>query len=274
MSTAEDLEKFTLGDWLKKLTLRQIWGVIGVLGILLAGAFSLGSYLTAIRRDNTTVIKSSFNADQMKSITAAREKGRPYVITSVTLFLRFNDERDTRRASVRTIYTLLALKDISEDEAEAFIEQYTANGVSPKPWYGTNREERTTDPANFSVRVSAKEGDVVTVVTGANFEFSLPMAARQAMGAIALNAGDPRDYWSYPTGQDFIWDFTMLFESNVPLADPTAYTVENGIPRPQAMNPAYKINRGPGEQSISANWKFLTPGKDIGIIFTPDRTHL
>jgi hypothetical protein len=211
-------------------------------------------------------------------LDTARGK-RPYALSAVSMHVRLEDvstpEGARRLASVRIVYTVLALEPIALDNSsftETYGSSHTENGsVALQHWYGSEVERLNGKAAPYYVQFSAAAGESRTVITGADLVFPLPLPPDREEMTGTIRLRDDEDLWVYFNDADYIGELLMVIES--PTTDLTP--VGRGAARLAAnlidlrWDSARRNPEGGGAgASLSARWTNILPGEKVGIQFS------
>ncbi|RDC65527.1 hypothetical protein [Adhaeribacter pallidiroseus] len=251
------------------------------LGILLIGTGRVLGYdvFASLFPRLVKVRVSQFNDPGLQScIDEARKRGKAYVILAATQLveLRFQPEQNprTRMATVRMVYTLLMLKDVSQSENTEFFEAFTSdNRARIERWYGSERETADASGSSYDVIFDAKAGETRTVITGATYIDELPLPQNRSAFGQNTSLAENEDTWGYPN----VIDGDIIREFTIVLWSPTNRIVPVGQAAKRLTNRTVRgadvnISESPrgGEfstRSLSAKWYNLFPGEEVGIQF-------
>jgi len=226
-------------------------------------------------------------ANLKQCMQEAARRDKDYLLESVTMFIRLDtttnaDGTKNLIEDARIAYTIHALKDISFNAA-TFKEEYTSRLVVPGRWYGTDTEQQKTSNA-YDVKFNLKQGDVITVVTGAHYDgVRLPLAGSRKSFNDLVTLGPNDETWTYPNGEptagDVICTFTEIIESPTlhlrPADSESAIRLtpqgggKTASPKSLTTTAAHTTTvTEPGPRdSISARWNNVMPGEEVGIHF-------
>jgi hypothetical protein len=221
--------------------------------------------------------------------------GKKYLIESAVMQVSLlGDSPTRRRASIRMVYSVKALKPISA-EATLFEERYTPQGANCKgtPLQGNIEREPAPNPfTNYAIRFASQPGEVKVITTGVEQEYDLPLKRRcVGDGTIPLGAGE--DYFGYANSDkddDAICELAVIIESSNPALVPSepalaeyhrqegiAFTLKRLKSMKLTEEDALKLtNRTSLEESgaaprvggpISFRWKNVFGGQRVGLVF-------
>ena len=255
---------WTLLAYVFRLVVLSPWAALTILGVMLVSAvllrfvgFDALSVIPFATRMPDTVPLPAFaqsglwlgDADSIRTcISDARKAHRPYVIVSVAQHVRLEDnaDRTSRHASERISYLLLTLRNISKDE-DVFKEQYQGSdrGAAPVRWNGPRIEEDEVGvPGAYQVRIDAKAGTLITVLTGVERDFRLPL---KSISAANYNLGPGEDFWDYPNAEnDVVCELTLTVESSNLLLKPVRAWQSHTKPAPPTMLSQSDLNSSIG----------------------------
>ena len=214
-------------------------------------------------------------------VSQARSSGRPYVILSIAQHVRLEDKTSAngkstiRHASERIFYVLLTLRDISKDE-DVFKEQYQGSerGATPAKWYGPRIEEDVLGvPGAYQVRIDARAGTLLTVVTGAERDFPLPL---KTISSSNYNVGIGEDFWDYPNAEnDVVCELTLTVESPTLRLIPVRGWQQHKAPQSSTMLAAHDMvssvrytGNSTSGSVFMATWHLLKDDDVAVVIFT------
>lgn len=238
-----------------------------------AGAATVPTSTAPLTRATAAVEPAEFQ----RLIDAAKLQQKFYVVDTIVMHVRLEDvqasrRQQRRRAHVRAVYNVRALKDFSEDD-DSFVEQFTSS-IKDAPalhWFGNRREFIHNDDGSiYSVRIAAREGDRFTVVTGVTFEYTLPYPADRTAPAEVARLGPNQDYWVYPNREDFVGELTLILESPTTMLQPMergAIRVTNNQPKLADVFVGERVGAKPEQRSLSYSWQHLRPGERVGILY-------
>lgn len=236
--------------------------------------YVLGTRTATARRADATHLEPERMRDM---IAAARKQEKPYILDSVIFYIRLEDAAgppgSERRAFVRAVYNVRALRDIQSAE-DVFLEQFSSSvsTAPPEHWFGNRREIfKNVNGSIYSVNVEARNGDRFTVVTGANLTYQLPLpAGRPVPGEVARLAGN-EDYWYYPNREDFIGELVVILESPTTVLRPLergAVRITNNQPHLSDVSVGERASSVPRQRTLSAAWYDVRPTEGAGILYT------
>jgi len=249
----------------------RIWFLIILISLNLIAIAAVASWMI-IRTPSSQSDVHNFQ----RLTDQARVLGRPYVLESVTALVHLDDVEGkngvgTRRAFVRIVYVIRALRDIDEKDG-TFTEEYRLNPKKiPEHWYGTNIEDFGNDIGNtYGVRFTAKKGELHTVVTGMNYAYQMPLGDGRVIPDGVTYVVPTEDYYMYLNTDDFIGELSVIVESSRTPLKPVergAILIESQHPTIRSDEHVQEIDAKPSQVSISGKWRNLTPGQSGGIIY-------
>lgn len=206
-----------------------------------------------------------------RCLQSARAIQRPYAIESVVIIWSLTDTSDRRRLSVRTVYTLRALRSFSAGDAGLFKEQYGHDKATFIHWYGPEEERfQSTEGRAYTIEFDGQQGEQRTVVTGAELEYVLPLPPDRPGFGNRVRLKSNEEFWRYPNDQDVICELTMIIQSDTTPITPVG--IGGAFARGSEVTPKAAASRMTGEtrqHSLSARWdQTLLPGDEVGIHFT------
>lgn len=191
--------------------------------------------------------------------------GKDYFLQSVTMMVRLGKHCESKdhTASVRTIYTIEPLRNGGQ-----FVERYTTGSsvAQISHWYGSEKEVLRLN-GDYDVAIPLNIGAIRTVVTGANYRYTLPSPARTEFDGRLLI--DTRDhFWSYLNQEDYIVQLLLLVEAEPPIKIKEAHPEcairrrpDGTIDRMSAHHSTLSLDGG----SISGRWQSVQPGEQAGL---------
>jgi hypothetical protein len=207
-------------------------------------------------------------------VSRAKELKRPYVLENVVQWVHYGDDTSgptpIRRVHERIFYRVLPLKDIKEGD-EIFLEEYEGDHLV-RHWLGPHREIPEGGGNKYQVAFTAKRGELETLVTGADFEYSLPLAEGRAAFRSKVTVNRDRDFWYYQNIDDVVCELTQIIESDKLHLAPVGRggvriggtdTAAEGDVQFQA-NPSIKGTN----TALLMDWRTVLPGEDVGIVFS------
>ncbi|MDX6444407.1 MAG: hypothetical protein QOH71_1481 [Blastocatellia bacterium] len=215
-------------------------------------------------------------SDYKNCFDRARALRKEYLLESVTLLISMSETKSVansteRRAKARTVYTMRALQNITKQKA-AFTESYSSKYAKIQRWKGTSQEVYREERPDYDVLFGPlKDGEIKTIVTGADYVYSLPLPiGRSALrGSVPLSAS--QDHWSYPNDNDIVCEINIVLESDSIRVQPVSLGAKRrGIDgRITAHN---VIAEAPPEAqsniSLTASWSNVMPGEIVSLFFT------
>jgi len=181
------------------------------LGLILISVFLGAIWYPSAKQAKEGVVPDSDLPRLMRLLTE-RNPGYPYVIEAVTMITRFEQASPTQRvADVRTIYTLFAIKDFTDD---AFLEDYHSHTTKNVTRVPGSEPESDTEPAKWKVLVGAKKGQRRTLMTSVRFTYDVPFPVPGTEHCFSPIGGFDEERRYYPNDQDVIGQLTMIIESS------------------------------------------------------------
>lgn len=213
-----------------------------------------------------------------KEARSAREPP-PYLIESVTMVIRVEQDGTHHEADVRTTYTLFALKSLKDGD---FVEEYHVTSQGPKfvaHLAGSDLEllnhptsEVQPGVKRFVVPIRMSEGERRTVVTGARFVSDLPLKSPRRIHGFA-DVGPNEDAWCYPNHSDFIGEFILFVESTtLKFKDPSRGDAmvwsPNAEPRVAEIAPTKheSLSEGISRSVVVGRWRNVHPTETVGLL--------
>ena len=226
------------------------------------------------------------------TIQAGINRNKDFALESVTELVRITDVTNAiggkintnRLVSIRIVYNLRALKDISSKEQTTFGEVYTSPFCQElRYWPGTDVECSrsgggmyganhyfTNQFVKYDVFFNVRKGDLHTIITGADEVLQLPMPDRRYRDIVL---GGYEDVALYPNDDDVISELTIVVESDTVHLDPIrpmrfglgeSAPVEDGEMKfGLSGDPNDKLH--PITRVISARWRKVVPGEKVAL---------
>lgn len=248
----------------------RLWMIaLGALALTCATSIATG---IAFNRQETQEQSSSLNSTRLtRCLQAARERQRPYAIESAVVIWSFSDTQTRRYLSVRIVYTLRVLRPFSAQEAGLFKEEYGYDTRLFRHWHGPEDERWLSAEGHvYAVEFDGEEGEIRTVVTGAELEYPLPFAEGRAGFGNRISLKANEDFWRYPNEVDVICSITLILQSATTSIAPVG--LGGALARGSEVTPRAAVNRALGEarqHSLSVRWEeTLLPGDIVGIHFS------
>jgi hypothetical protein len=247
--------------------------------LIIAGSVILAAAILVfgLRAEGMTREKERHSAALSSLIAEARRNGKPYVLQSVVNLVRIEDTQDNsgqiRNMSVRSMYVVRPLRDISAEE-DVFSEQFTSSitNVPPQHWFGSQKEVFNTVNGNlYSVEFQANEDDTYTIVTGANYQYRLPLPSNRPVPAEIRTLQGNEDSWMYPNSEDYIGEIVIVIESPTTHLRPLERSkVRITNRQPNLDDPFLNERAGAqnGQRSLSARWTTVRPNEKVGILYS------
>jgi hypothetical protein len=237
------------------------------LGLAIAGC--LLETVTAM----TQVLETRVPSDEFAEFVASA-KGRPYVLVSVIENINvLNEPPDdpvSRTVEVRATYVVLCLQHLSPGDG-SFIDGFSGQD-SPRviPWRGTARESARVNTYLYDVELSCAPGEFVTVETGADIVYELPRHEDAHSIDLDVDKNDKAvDFWGYPTEDDYIFDLTMIAQSNTGMTGLPggAKLRKKATAETRSEDPFQQApDRGNGGRSaLVGHWHQLGPKEEVAL---------
>ena len=251
--------------------------------VIVAGRFLGYDILaTLVPRLITVKAKEMTDPSLQLCLDEAKKKDKAYVILSVTELVEIRDyasppaSAKLRQATVRMVYTLLMLKDITRESSAVFYESFSSDRrATIDRWYGTERETSDAEGTSYDVLFTARAGETRTVVTGATYNMPLPLQPRASAFSQSTSLAANEDTWGYPNtvnGGDVIRELTIVLWSPTTRLLPVGQAaklvrnrtvtgsdvVVNDLPNPAE----------PRIRSLSARWVNVMPNDEVGVHFS------
>lgn len=256
---------------------QRSFGIAWILVIALAFTVIFGSRI--IGYDPLWLLFPSWNQSMQsgfltKGITDGITRNRDFVIEAVTLIVRIEDtslnNRIERRSTIRTIYTLRALKRISKNDV-VFTEEYLrGDGEEVIYWKGSDTQRLNSDTPTsktFDVLFDAEKGENKTLVTGATIVSHLPLHERQDDG---IRFAGNEDMAFYPNESDAVCEVNIVIESSsVPLRltnIPSIRRIDGSIREPSSTS--FSQGDSAGGTTLTGRWTDVLPGEMVGLKFS------
>lgn len=246
--------------------------------LLFTGIFAVTFLLSQlINSQNEQKDKETKNKDQSSwSIKEATKNNYPYATRTIIQHIRLNEVLDSvnlkkRVAEFRDFYTITATKDISKED-NIFTEHYYSSFVKVSPWAGSEMQQiQSINKDIYWVKFDLKKGDTKTIVTGANYYYTLPLSQTQKSGD-CFNIDYSPDEWltCYPNDIDYIDKLTILIESDnidIKLPPISMYRKDKTgkIIEGEASTRVYLLKDTGEKKTLVATWDKIEPGECVGL---------
>jgi len=204
-------------------------------------------------------------------IAKAKELHRQYVLENVVQLVQYENEvgaGPVRRVHERIIYRVLPLQDIKESDL-IFLEEYQSSHITSH-WLGPYREVPEGGGGKYQVAFAAKRGEPITLVTGAELEFALPLADGRPAFRGQVTVNHDADFWYYENIDDVICDLTQVVESRTLHLVPVGRGgLRLGIAPKAEADVIYQASPSIAASNSSLLLKSNTvlPGEDAGVVF-------
>lgn len=193
------------------------------------------------------------------------------LIVSVKLEL-IGANKDTLMAQERIHYTVVALRDILENE-NVFVEDYSTSYTTKiKRWYGTEQEQSISmsNPNQYYVVFECKKGETKTIITGADYYYKYPLQDKRISDFRNIVLGSNEDLWIYPNKDDVIGDLTIILESSTlklkPFEKGAMQNIGNTKINDREIKHHYSQNDSRNtSNTISASWNKILPDQMFGL---------
>lgn len=203
-------------------------------------------------------------------IAKAKALSRKYVLLNVVQWIQYDDSpnREQRVVEQRIVYTVLPLVDIAANE-QVFAEDYQGSG-SVAHWYGPRRETLIQGTSRYQISFVGKKGVPLTIITGAQMFYQLPLANRPAFRSKTLVTAS-QDFWAYENTEDVICEITQVVDSRSLVLTPVGFgghRIGNDGKHLEGEVIAHPLVETPMPNSVlSSTWTLVVPGEDVGIVF-------
>lgn len=210
-------------------------------------------------------------------LTQGTDLKKRYVIKSVIQTYNFEllgEHAETLLVKERIIYDLIALRDISKAE-DVFKEGYSSNfAKNVLRWFGNDREEslHMGNQHSYYVHFDCKKGDSHTIMTGADFYYSLPLADNRYTPFRDTRLAANEDLWIYPNEEDVIGKLTMIISSNdikfKSISNSALHTIiRDGAKLNDDKDAFYNFdeNQINSNNSISYTWSRILPDEQFAL---------
>jgi hypothetical protein len=209
---------------------------------------------------------------RMACIAKAKELHRQYVLENVVQLVQYENELGSagpvRRVHERITYRVLPLQDIKESD-QIFLEEYQSSHLTSH-WLGPYREIPEGGGGKYQVAFSAKRGEPITLMTGAELEFALPLADGRSAFRGQITVNHDADFWFYENIDDVICDLTQVVESRTLRLVPVGRGgLRLGIAPKTEADVIYQASPSiaASNSSLLLKWDTLLPGEDAGVVF-------
>lgn len=210
-----------------------------------------------------------------RCIQKARDLNRPYVIESATNIWHISDRPGTtktpdtpetpssRSLSLRSIYTIRAIesfgpKDKLFEDWSGYDNAHFLHWHAPDPI-----SARSNDAQRYFVEVGADRGEQRTIITGAEYDYSLPRKDNRAGCNNTTTLQGREEALRYPNDIDVICELTIVIESNTtPLHSLGGALVRESYPH--RRDPIHRTEGSVRQHSLSLHLdEILVPGDDV-----------
>lgn len=201
----------------------------------------------------------------------------PLIIKSLIVSVRLEligVNKDTLLAQERINYTVVALRDIFENE-NVFVEDYSTSYASKiKRWFGTEQEQSISmsNPNQYYVVFECKKGETKTIITGADYYYKYPLQDKRSSDFRNIVLGTEEDLWIYPNKDDVIGDLTIIIESAslklIPFEKGAMQNIGNTKTNDKDIKHHYSQSDSRNtSNTISASWSKILPDQIFGLRF-------
>ncbi|MCF0061352.1 hypothetical protein MUK70_19115 [Dyadobacter chenwenxiniae] len=203
----------------------------------------------------------------------AVKKELPYPILSIVCHITLSnvkvDSNTIRRASFRYHYVLKATRNI-EDSEKIFQEQFVSNEGNITPWAGSELQEiESIKDGRYWVKFNAKQGDIFTVTTGANYTYKPPFSNTGTSCFDGLELSSDEWLTCYPNSIDYIDNLTFIVEgidAEIGRANGNSMLRkgEKGVVTSQD-GATCRVYQSDKACKIIAKWQKIAPGECVGL---------
>jgi hypothetical protein len=202
----------------------------------------------------------------------AKALSKPYVLRSVTQWIRYTDDVSSESINVqeRIVYDLVPLRNIKMDD-QVFLEEYSSSNKDVRHWFGPHRELFAGGNTKYQVQFAAAHGRSVTITTGAELSYKLPLADGRSAFREQATLNHDEDFWVYQNIDDVICSLTQIVESDSLKLSPIHRGGHRvGINKPVEGDVDHQqIDASPPvNSSLGITWYDIEPGEDAGLAFT------
>jgi len=256
----------------KPLSLRSIRALL----ILFVGV----SFLCAVVTPSGTTEKGGESRQDDPELTSlvkqlhALRPEWPYALEAVTLLVRLEQETRTRRvADVRIIYTLFALRDLTDADFVEVAHSHEPEGRVAIFHLPGSESEKPIQPHEWDVLVGAKRGERRTFVTSARFVYTAPFnTGPEGEHGFPPSPG-PDEYRAYyKNDEDIIGQLTIMVESDslafqeVRSGDAYIKSLANAKDRTDTTPKRHEYQvEGHAHVVFVQQWRDVRPGFDAGL---------
>lgn len=208
------------------------------------------------------------------AVRKAAEARASYAILHLIQHIKIEDDSSTqittRKVQYRNYYTIKALRNIQSDH-NTFLEHFTSS-LGPQVitvWAGNERQKvYSTNDHQFYVDFEARQGDVITLVTGVEYNYQNPFDRRVREVACfeAINLTEKDWMACYPNSSDWIQKMTIIVESaNFPITFSSDAAVRKKVDNSLSVDDATCRSYRSESCTVVANWYMLQPTECVAI---------
>jgi hypothetical protein len=214
----------------------------------------------------------------IRCVQSARARDMAYVIESATLLWRISDspQGDKRHLSLRSLYVVRSLRDYGV-KSKTFPEWSGYDNARFWHWYAPDLfSSNSNDAQSYYVEYEGVQGELRTIVTGAEYEYELPRPDKRAgcKNKASPPLGSREEALRYPNDSDILCDLTIIVESdNTPLHLSGASLLVHGdnsreLRAVEQPDPALR-NVAVRQRSLSVRVRdTMIPGDDVCLRYT------
>jgi hypothetical protein len=273
---AIELARKMIDDKLKKyhktLNALLIFSAIFAITFLLSLLISNKSLAIGATNDTQNKNKKDSSMNVSWSEIEATKNSYPYATLSIVQHIKLRDimqpdSTKKRVAEFRNYYTISAIRNINSSE-HLFEEQFLTNTASIKAWPGSEIQEvESISDGRYWVKFDLKKSETKTIVTGANYVYSVPLVNSTATSCFG-NILSSNSQWMtcYPNSVDYIDNLTIIIESDgIDISLPPIATykkaTEGNIIQGEGSCKVFSNNNN---CTLLAKWEKIAPGECVG----------
>jgi len=247
--------------------------------LIFSGIFAATFLLSSITSNNnilTDKISKDSNTKKAESWSELEsiKHHYPYATLSIVQHIKIRDitikgNYKKRIAEFRNFYTISATKDISSLEP-VFEEQFLTNEAKIRPWPGTEVQEiESITDGRYWVKFDLKENEVKTLVTGADYIYSIPLNYTTSTSCFGDIINSTSQWMTcYPNSVDYIDKITIVIEADsidISLPPVATYrkTKEGSIKKGEGSCKIFSSNNN---CTLKATWENIYPGECVGFL--------
>jgi hypothetical protein len=248
--------------------------------LIFSGIFA-ATFLLSLIISNKNVFggtkkETQTQSDDTKNWTWAQiestKNGYPYATLSIVQHIKFRDimlpdSTKKRVAEFRNYYSVLANRDITSSE-HIFEEQFLTNTADIKAWAGSELQEvESISDGRYWVKFDLKKRTSKTVVTGANYIYSVPLTNSTSTSCFGDILSSNRQWMTcYPNSVDYIDNITIIIETEgIDISLPPVATYkkakEGNIIQGEGSCKVFSSNNN---CTLVAKWEKILPGECVG----------